>query len=138
MSNRKKVDSCSNVSEASDAGAEVLAAKADRLVQLHAGVDTQISAVEDAAAPAQQPPRDAGASATSTTGDPGVQKQTKKKLKPSERRALKKAEKAARLEARARQRVAAAAGSGSSDEEAGRSTDNDTTSGGLGWGVIQL
>jgi hypothetical protein len=134
LSNQTEFDGRSNVSEAGDAGAEARVAKADRLAQLHTDAETKMSGIEDAAAPAQEPMSDAGASAT---GASGTNRQTKK-LKPSERRALKKAEKAARLEAKARQRVAAAAGSGSSDEEARPGIGNDTTGGGLGWGVIQL
>jgi hypothetical protein len=125
-------------SETGDAGAEALEAKTDRLAQLRAS-RTQISGVENVAAPAQEVTTDPRAIATDASGDAGPEKQTKK-LKPSERRALKKAEKAARLEARARQRVAAVAADGNdgSDTEGHPRSGTDTAAGGLGWGVIQL
>lgn len=141
---------------------EALAAKADRLAHMQAGVGQCVAAVdtatmsdrapsanEDATSGGNNDAKDLKMSTVAgavTKADKVVDNadsnQPPKKLKPSERRALKKAEKAARLEARARRRAAAAAADAtrSSDEEESGSVGagSDATAGALGWGVIEL
>lgn len=136
-----------NSTEIGEAGAtEVLGAKADRLMQLHANARTSALADNDVdTAPDEEslgckPSAVSEESKGNDDAGPDASMCKPKKLKPSERRALKKAEKAARLEARARQRAAAvaAADSGSDGEEGRAATGAGATTGGIGWGVVEL
>lgn len=134
--------------------AEVLLAKEVRVAQLQVArtaaiVDDASKSVvgQRAAIVGDNDASKSAASEESTSGElvckgDAPEDKPTKKLKPSERRALKKAEKAARQEAKARQRSAAvkATDDSSSDGEATGRTfrSKSTEGGGLGWGVIEL
>lgn len=149
---RKESLSAQQQMEGSGNGSEVdgvdaaARAKADRLLQLQvdagttSGTATKVQGVHVRAVPAVSAEIIVGTREHNSKDDAGA-KEAPRKMKPSERRALKKAEKTARLEAKARKRAAAAASNGGSsdDEETGGiGQGNDTPGGGLGWGVIEL
>ena len=146
LATQQQMKDSGNGSEFDDADAAVRATKADRLAQLQANARasndnaSKAQGVHVGAVPTMSAERNVGTREHTSKDDAGA-KELPKKMKPSERRALKKAEKSMRLEAKARQRAAAAAGNGvSSDDEETCSVGQGkgASGGGLGWGVIEL